>query len=298
VRSHLVDRWYHLVCNLMRWIKELVPRAIREWYWRQLAIREFRRRLYNEDQIAFGKEIARSLAPAALTTKRVSSVQLPGCRYPVYFRRDTSDVAVIRQVFGRKEYAAVQDLADVKLIIDCGANIGCTSFFLLHAYPDAHVIAIEPDRDNMDLCKKNLSPFNDRVTFVEAGIWDSTTPLKVVRGEFRDGEPWSYQVRPTMIQEEPDFLGVTLSDLLERSGQGTIDLLKVDVEGAEQVVFSADDLRWLNHTRAIAIELHDAESEYSFRKAVSTLDCELRQSGELTICQIKPASTSHLPIFA
>jgi FkbM family methyltransferase len=279
----------------MHWLKKLVPLSFHEWHWRQLVGREVARRLYEYDRSVFGKEVADRLFPGGIWGKRVYSIELPGFGHPIYFRRGTSDVAVIRQVFGRQEYAAVQGLSDVRLILDCGANIGCTSFFLLHAYPDAHVIVIEPDTANINLCRKNLSPFGNRVTYVQAGIWDTNVPLKVVRGEFRDGEPWSFQVRPCEPDEASDFIGVTIDDLLRKSGRKTIDLLKMDIEGAERIVFSASDVSWLTQTRTIAIELHDDECQKAFHNAIVPLKHELRESGELTICELQSSSSHFTP---
>jgi hypothetical protein len=36
-----------------------------------------------------------------------------------------------------------------------------------------------------------------------------------------------------------------------------IDLLKLDIEGAEREIFGASDLDWMARTNAIIIELHD-----------------------------------------
>lgn len=49
---------------------------------------------------------------------------------------------------------------------------------------------------------------------------------------------------------------VSLPDLLTRYGIDRIDLLKIDIEGAEREIFS-DSAPWIARVGAIATELHD-----------------------------------------
>ena len=56
----------------------------------------------------------------------------------------------------------------------------------------------------------------------------------------------------------PSVNGITIDDVLARWGNGTsVDLLKIDIEGAEKELFSAPSDSWLARTRLIIIELHD-----------------------------------------
>ena len=51
--------------------------------------------------------------------------------------------------------------------------------------------------------------------------------------------------------------GMTINSLLELKKWDSVDIIKLDIEGAEKEVFSANDLSWLNKTRLLIIELHD-----------------------------------------
>jgi hypothetical protein len=46
-----------------------------------------------------------------------------------------------------------------------------------------------------------------------------------------------------------------MDTLMKETGLSTIDLLKIDIEGAEKDVFQ--DCAWIKNVRVIAIELHD-----------------------------------------
>jgi hypothetical protein len=56
----------------------------------------------------------------------------------------------------------------------------------------------------------------------------------------------------------PSVNGVTIDDLLARwGGVSKIDLLKIDIEGAEKELFSVPCDSWLTRMRIMVIELHD-----------------------------------------
>src|SRR5437867_4128173 len=46
---------------------------------------------------------------------------------PVYARHGTSDILAFSQVFAERQYSCIDDVAEPKLIIDCGANVGYSS---------------------------------------------------------------------------------------------------------------------------------------------------------------------------
>lgn len=215
---------------------------------------------------------------------RLCRVRLRGYTQPLSFRMRSSDKDVIWQVFGRREYEVVANEKDIHLIVDCGANIGCSSFYFLHRYPDAHVIAVEPDPGNFRLCQLNLAPFGDRVTLINSGVWSQRVPLRVERGCFRDGREWSFQVRPVNGDGAAEFMATTIDELIVRSGRGTIDLLKIDIEGAEQHLFGNGAAEWLERTRTLAIELHGPECQLAFDKALEGSRFRRACSGELTLC--------------
>ena len=208
-------------------------------------------------------------------------LHLRGYRHPFYYREGTSDKEVVRQVLGRREYDCVSGEPAVRTIFDLGGNIGAASFHLLHAYPRATVVFVEPDADNLRVARRNLAPWAGQVTFVRAGVWDASVDLTVDRG-YRDGAEWSIQVRPTRPGEAADLRGVTVNDLLRDCGAGTIDLVKMDIEAAEAVVFRGDT-SWLAATRTLAVELHDADCVAALDHALTDYAADRSTSGELTV---------------
>jgi FkbM family methyltransferase len=195
----------------------------------------------------------RKSAPAALV-----NAALPGAGQAVRVRPGTTDGKMFEQVFVAKEY-------DVELpfvprwIVDAGANVGYSAIAFACRYPGARVIAIEPDADNFALLRENTLPYPN-IEPVRAGVWSRSGHLQLIThdsaGQFL-GE-WGYRVAEIDQAEHPDAIPtVTLGQLLRASGARTLDLLKLDVEGAEQEIFANDCSDWLPRTNVLMVDLHD-----------------------------------------
>ncbi len=214
-------------------------------------------------------------------------------KHPLSFRMGSSDLDVFRQIFIRLEYGPLRDLQDVRLVIDCGANVGFSSAFFLSHFPSCRVLAIEPDPGNFAMLQRNLRAYGERAEAVRAGVWSHNVPLRSSRDPYRDGREWSLQVVPCEADQEPDFQGLSIPSLLASSGFDRISLLKIDIEGAEVVVFR-EKTDWLDRVDAIAIELHD-DSRFGmatevFHAAIRGHGFETTQNGGLTICRRKAES--------
>ncbi|QGJ70939.1 SAM-dependent methyltransferase [Planctomycetales bacterium 10988] len=214
-------------------------------------------------------------------------------RYPITLRPPTSDQGVFQQIFLEEEYACLDLPSEAGLIIDCGANVGYSSAYFLSKFPQCQVVAVEPDPHNFAVLERNLAPYGDRVKCLQAGIWSHPTTLKMVEEMYRDGLEWSKQVRECYDGETAELQGIDVDTLLKESGFDRISLLKIDVEGAEVMMFAGDYQSWLGKVDSLAIELHD-DSHFGnateiFHQAIQGQDFELSKSGELTICnRLKP----------
>jgi FkbM family methyltransferase len=207
--------------------------------------------------------------------------------YPVSYRPRTSDKDVFDQIFVQREYSCLDEVTDADLILDCGANIGCSSAYFLAKFPRAYLIAIEPDPGNFAMLESNLKPYGERVRLVRSGVWSHPANLVLVKQKFGDGRDWATQVRECGPGESPDMVAVDITTLLETSGYGSVSILKMDVERAEAEIFSRNYEKWIHRVAAIVIELHDEECSNIFQKAIASLGFQVSQSGELTVCRKK-----------
>jgi FkbM family methyltransferase len=208
--------------------------------------------------------------------------------HPLAIRSGSSDIEVFHQIFVEEEYACLDNISDVGLIIDAGAYVGYSSIYFLNRFPHCHIVAIEPDPDNFAVLQRNLSKYGERIELVNAGIWSHTTQLVLQRAAYRDGYEYTKQVRECENGEVPEMDGVDIESILSASRYDRVSLLKMDIEGAEAVVFAGTHHEWLSRIDAIAIELHDDSSfgiaSDAFFSAIKGQDFQVSRSGELTIC--------------
>jgi hypothetical protein len=106
---------------------------------------------------------------------------------------------------------------------------------------------------------------------------------------YRDGREWSYQFVECDPTDAAAIPAVDIGTLLRESRAERISLLKMDIEGAEAVVFGASDISWLDRVDNIAIELHDdtafGDATGIFTAAIAERGFATSRSGELTICR-------------
>jgi FkbM family methyltransferase len=179
-------------------------------------------------------------------------INVPGIAHPVWIRPHTSDVDVFDQIFIGEAYD-LPFAIPAGLILDLGANVGYASVYFAKRYPDARIVAVEPETSNFQALARNTEPYSN-VIAVEAAIWPRAEQLAVDKS----GPAWAFQVTAKGTAGMPSVNGITIDDVLARWGNGTsVDLLKIDIEGAEKELFSAPCDSWLARTRIIVIELHD-----------------------------------------
>jgi FkbM family methyltransferase len=214
------------------------------------------------------------------------TLQPPQIAHPVCARlRGSSDMDVFNQIFVEDEYACVRRLVSPRVIFDLGANVGYSSAYFLSAFPDASLLAVEPDPSNFALCRSNLEPYGNRARVLCGAVWSHPGQLALSRGTFGDGREWASQVvEPSETSGVPAVQGWDVPGLLRLVEAESIDLLKVDIEGSEVNVFGPESSSWLPKVRNICIELHGPRCDEAFFRALESFDYEQSRSGELTIC--------------
>ncbi|MCI0681191.1 MAG: FkbM family methyltransferase [Gemmataceae bacterium] len=212
-----------------------------------------------------------------------ATLRAAGIAHPIHLRHGTTDKYALAEVLLASQYQCLAGMRHVRTIVDAGANIGAASVFLLNAYPQATLLALEPDPGNFSLLARNLRYYGSRAIPLQQALWSRREPLAIRRGLFRDGGEWSFQVMPAVHDAVVEARGTPISDLMQQPPFQTLDILKIDIEGAERNVFSAPDLSWLRNVRTIAIELHDAASRDAFLRAVSPLAGSLSRHGEVNL---------------
>ena len=208
--------------------------------------------------------------------------------FPLHARAGSSDIDVFYQIFLMREYSPLDDLKDVKTIVDLGANVGYSSCYFLSQHTSAKVIAVEPDRANFELLVENLAPFKDRSQALNCAIHSSAATLAYELQPRSPGGEFSHRFSPKTKPDDnimPTVEARSLSAIISSCGIKHIDILKVDIEGAETDLFSSPTaLQWLPIVRTIAIELHGQAAEDAFFSAIAHTHPRIVHSHELVIC--------------
>ena len=214
---------------------------------------------------------------------REGTLGIKGLAFPFHFRRVSSDKYVIAEVLLGDQYDCLTHQPDVRTIVDAGANIGSTAVFLLNQHPLARVVAVEPDPDNFAILEKNLRPYAPRAVAVHGAIWPREETVWIDRGSFRDGADWSTQVTGQAIQGAAAVPGLPLPSLFSRFGLDRVDILKIDIEGAERFILDESFAALLDRVGTVAIELHDATCRDLFKNITDARPGTTTQHGELTV---------------
>lgn len=176
------------------------------------------------------------------------AVRVPGIATDVHLRPWTTDRIVFWQVFNDHEYDI--DLGRPATIVDAGANIGLTALLFANRYPEARILCIEPDPANFALLAQNIAPY-DRVTAMQAGLWSHRAYLRI---DNPDADPWGFRV--TEADGPTDLPAIGVAEALDTLGVDYLDVLKVDIEGAELEVLSRSE-GWIDRIGTLIVETHD-----------------------------------------
>ena len=197
---------------------------------------------------------------------KFSSVKLDS-KTKFYMRPRTSDVQVFESVFLKREYEIDLSGLNPRVILDVGANIVATSVFFARRFPDATIIAIEPEGSNYELLKKNASNYSNIKT-INAAIWHKSTNLCL---ENPNGDSWSFYFREVYDESKVSYPAVSIGDLCDRFALEELDIVKVDIEGGEKDLFSQNYESWLPQVKILIIELHDRKRSGTSRMVYTAL---------------------------
>lgn len=198
-------------------------------------------------------------------SRAVRRMSIRGVSHPIWLRPATSDWLVMEKIFIDLEYSlsrwpahehAIQacyesalEHGQLPVIIDAGAHIGLASLWFATRFPRARIFAVEPAPENLEILRRNASPYPN-IMPVSAALWDRETHVQLANPY---DQPWAWQTSET---QSGDVQTVTVANLLSREPNSVPLIVKVDIEGSEIQLFRSN-LDWVEQTPLIVFELHD-----------------------------------------
>ena len=186
-------------------------------------------------------------------------------RYKIIFKDPKAFLYSVKELFVEEIYKfKAQD--DTPYIIDCGSYIGTSILFFKTQYPNAKILAFEPDNSNFELLNNNIKNWDLKdIEIQNAAIWINNLGVNFIA----DGNMASKidESNNTAHNENQKTKSVRLKDLLTEK----IEFLKIDIEGAEYEVL-VDCESKLSFVENLFIEYHGNYNEmYKLNKILNIL---------------------------
>ncbi|MET4798979.1 FkbM family methyltransferase [Bradyrhizobium sp. LB11.1] len=225
----------------------------------------------------------------------VVQLRLRSNNEPIFLRIGSSDWEVLKQVYFLQEYAPPSEkheegmrclynrmLAEGRTpcILDCGANIGIASLWYSKQYPQAKIIAIEPEPSNFRVLQMNAQNHSN-ILPVQAAISDRISSVSLQNND--GGASWSWQTIETENGSTPT---VTVESLIAEIPDAALLAVKIDIEGFETELMRSNT-QWCDTAPLIVFESHDwklpwSGSAHSFFVTLTKQKRDFLQRGENT----------------
>jgi len=173
------------------------------------------------------------------------------------------------------------------VIIDLGGYCGGSSYFFARAAgPGGRVLCLEPDPLNFESLQKNIA-FHQlkNVTALPLAAWSHSGKLRFeTEGNMGSGVNAVHTRNARAIEID----SITLDDLVAKYLLERIDLIKMDIEGAECVVLRSAASLLAKFRPRLVIEPHVVSGKLNTDEVFSILSglgykCEIIQQGELKL---------------
>lgn len=170
---------------------------------------------------------------------------------------------IYQHIFGDKQYDYYTN-KESPYIVDCGSNIGVSMLFFKARYPGAKIICFEPDPCAFPILIQNIEYNNlQDITAVNAAVTNNEGMIDFF-GQLNSDSPdsrgnstielWGAQ---RIVSGIAKVQAVKLSNYIHSN----VDLLKLNIEGAEQQVLEdLDNSGKLSLINTIFLEVHDSEN--------------------------------------
>ena len=213
----------------------------------------------------------------------------------IQLRRRSGDFFIFHEIFTSRYYHLADSLVPPApaVIVDLGANVGLATLFLADRFAGARHFCVEPNPGNLALLRANLSFLTDRLTTLEGAASGRRGDARFFDSDWTGGGH--------LVEKGPSTRSVrcvTMDEIISTYRIKAIDILKVNIEGAEKEIFSAKP-DWLTRVRCIVIELHNGYSLEEFRADVASSGFDVLEPcsefANAVIVAVRTASLAHSP---
>jgi FkbM family methyltransferase len=153
--------------------------------------------------------------------------------FEIVFSNYSDLLRLYLEIFLKESYYFMSESKE-PLIIDCGANIGISVLYFKMLFPASKVIGFEPDENNFALLKTNI--INNKlkgITLINKAVYNHEGVIDFFRNQDSLDSVTMTTVRGRFKEA---FCGKVECVVLSEFIQQEVELLKLDIEGAEVLV--------------------------------------------------------------
>lgn len=238
----------------------------------------------------------RETDPAAAATP----LQVPDFERPIWLRPTRSDYSIFWQCVVRTQYnlarfphmqeiqrraQAMIAAGQVPLVIDGGANIGLSLRGFARDFPQAHVIAVEPDDDNFRVLTANARELAGQHTLVQGAVASQSGHSRIIA---RERGSAGFMTEYCDAADPEAIRAYSVADLVGMVPNGRPWIVKLDIEGGQDELFSRDT-GWVADADLIMLEPDDwafpwGGTTVNFLRALSQHRFDYVLDGEMLLC--------------
>jgi FkbM family methyltransferase len=178
----------------------------------------------------------------------------------IYYRSSTSDMTVIYEIVLKRGFNSEYYLpkrVNPKIILDIGANIGATTIYYANRFPDAKIYSFEPLLENYKILEKNTSNI-ENVSVFNYGLGKNDGFFDIYLTDDEENFGGATMNNSGMHEKESiEKCEVrSIDTVLKELDISSIDLIKIDTEGAEFDILMNIPHGVIQQTKWITGELH------------------------------------------
>ena len=195
--------------------------------------------------------------------------------YNLSYVEQSSADHIFSEIFIGDCYPLAENNKDKKIIVDIGANIGLFTFYAKIKFPNSKIFSVEANPDNFKILEKNIN---------ENKLRDCVRVFNNVCSSFIGKQPFYLSTNPgwsssynkrgaengEMIYLEP----LSLSKLFQLNNINRVDVLKIDIEGAEYDILLNDDFLDNYPIKELFVEVdkNPRDKKYTFSQLMNLLE--------------------------
>jgi FkbM family methyltransferase len=160
------------------------------------------------------------------------------------------DQQLITQILIREDYRLQADR--ICRVLDLGANIGLATLYLSKLFPQAEFACVEPSPFNVALLNQTVALNGIRARVFASAVGANDGEVDLFLSEHPD---CNTVVAPQAAGPKISVPVISVPRIMDVMHWDTIDLLKIDIEGAERDVLGSNN-QWLRNVRLITGESH------------------------------------------